>query len=220
MSTTDEKSINLIDSFYSPLTKELGKFREQCEKDEVPIILKETEMCLNTLLSITKPKNILEIGTAHGYSACYFANACADAKITSIERSPHMYKYAIPNIKKMGLDDRIKVNFGQANDILNELILDNSNESKFDFVFIDAAKSHYREFLEYAEKLTVPGSVVVCDNIFIHGFLTGTTVDPHRRHRTSVKRMNEFIEYLKGRKDLTISLLGCGDGLAIIKIND
>lgn len=220
MGITDSKIIDLINSFYTPLNEKLGSFREICEYDKVPLILRETEICLNSLLALIKPKNILEIGTAYGYSACYFATACKDASITSIERSPHMYKRAIPNIKKMGLENRIRIMYGQADDMLDVLAKDNSCKSKFDFIFIDAAKSHYKEFFEYAEKLSLPGSVIVCDNMLIHGFLTGSTIDPHRRHRTSVKRMNEFIEYLKSRKDLTISLLSCGDGLAIIKLND
>ena len=201
MSITDEKIVELIDSFHSPVSYKLGKLREFCEKDSVPLILRETESYLNIFLKITKPTNILEIGTAYGYSACYFATVCDGSHITTIERSPHMFEHAVPNIKLMGLEDRIDIKFG-------------------DLIFIDASKSHYREFFDRAEMLARPGASIICDNMLIHGYLTGSTVDPRRRHRTSVKRMKEFLEYLKGRKDLTISLLSCGDGLAVIKLND
>ena len=220
MSITDEKIVKLLDSFHSPASDSLGKLREFCEKDSVPIILRETESYLNTFLKITNPNNILEIGTAYGYSACYFATVCEGAHITTIERAPHMYDHAVPNIKSMGFEDRIDIKFGDANDILDHLINDDSPESRFDLIFIDAAKSHYREFFDRAEILARPGASIICDNMLIHGYLTGSTVDPGRRHRTSVKRMKEFLEYLKGRKDLTISLLSCGDGLAVIKLND
>ena len=71
MSITDEKIVNLLDSFYSPISDNLGKLRSFCENDNVPLILRETESYLNTFLKIAKPNNILEIGTAYGYSACY-----------------------------------------------------------------------------------------------------------------------------------------------------
>lgn len=220
MSITDEKIVELIDSFHSPVSYKLGKLREFCEKDSVPLILRETESYLNTFLKITKPTNILEIGTAYGYSACYFATVCDGSHITTIERSPHMYEHAVLNIKLMGLEDHIDIKFGDANDILDHLIKDDSFKSRFDLIFIDASKSHYREFFDRAEMLARPGASIICDNVLIHGYLTGSTVDPRRRHRTSVKRMKEFLEYLKSRKDLTISLLSCGDGLAVIKLND
>ncbi len=220
MSITDEKIVNLLDSFYSPISENLGKLRLFCEDDNVPLILRETESYLNTFLKITKPDYILELGTAYGYSACYFATACEGAHITTIERSPHMYDYAVSNVKSLGFESQIDLKFGDANGILDSLIKDDSLESRFDLIFIDAAKSHYREFFDRAEKLAKPGATIICDNILIHGYLTGSTIDPGRRHRTSVKRMKEFLEYLNGRKDLTISLLSCGDGLAIIKLND
>ena len=220
MSITDEKIVNLLDSFYSPISDNLGKLRSFCENDNVPLILRETESYLNTFLKIAKPNNILEIGTAYGYSACYFATTCERAHITTIERAPHMYDYAVSNIKSLGLESRINLKFGDANDVLDSLIKDDSQDSRFDLIFIDAAKSHYREFFDRAEKLSKPGATIICDNMLIHGYLTGSTVDLGRRHRTSVKRMKEFLEYLKGRKDLTISLLSCGDGLAVIKLND
>ena len=220
MSITDEKIVNLLDSFFSSPSENLAQLRAVCEQDGVPLILRETESYLNTFLKITKPTNILEIGTAYGYSACYFATICEGAHVTTIERSPHMYEHAVPNVKSMGFEDKIDINFGDANEILEHLVDDNSPESRFDFIFIDAAKSHYREFFDRAERLAKPGATIICDNMLIHGYLTGSTVDPGRRHRTSVKRMKEFLEYLKGRKDLTISLLSCGDGLAIIKLDD
>jgi|GEM_PF-471829 len=131
-----------------------------------------------------------------GYSACYFATACEDSHVTTIERAPHMYRNAVSNIEAMKLSDRINVRFGDANDILDSIIGDNSRDSDFDLIFIDAAKSHYREFFDRAEKLARPGASIVCDNMLIHGYLTGSTVDPGHRHRTSVKRMKEFLEYL------------------------
>lgn len=220
MSITDKRIIEFLDSFYSPINGELARLRQKCEDDNVPLILRETESYLNTFLKITKPKDILEMGTAYGYSACYFATACEDSHVTTIERAPHMYRNAVSNIEAMKLSDRINVRFGDANDILDSIIGDNSRDSDFDLIFIDAAKSHYREFFDRAEKLARPGASIVCDNMLIHGYLTGSTVDPGHRHRTSVKRMKEFLEYLNGRKDLTISLLSCGDGLSIVKLDD
>lgn len=88
MSITDKRIIEFLDSFYSPINGELARLRQKCEDDNVPLILRETESYLNTFLKITKPKDILEIGTAYGYSACYFATACEDSHVTTMRESP------------------------------------------------------------------------------------------------------------------------------------
>ena len=227
MSFTDQRVIDMLDSFYQPLTDELGEVREISEKDNIPLILRETESFLVVLLEILKPTRILEIGTAYGYSAALFASVLSDAKITTIERSEKMYNSAKKYLEKLNFTNKIKLLTGEASEILDNLIKERNlnserkNEKGYDYIFIDAAKSHYLEFFQKAEQLANPGAVIVCDNILMHGYLTDVKADPRRRHRTSVKRMKEFLHYInEERKDLTVSLSSCGDGLATIKLHD
>ena len=90
----------------------------------------------------------------------------------------------------------------------------------FDFVFIDAGKSHYKEFFDRAEQLARPGALIVCDNILMHGWTVDRSYDGAKRHRTNVKYMRQFIEYITEREDQTVSLLSSGDGLAVIRLHD
>ena len=90
----------------------------------------------------------------------------------------------------------------------------------FDFIFIDAGKSHYRDFFDRAEQLAAPGALIVCDNILMHGWTVDRSYEGARRHRTNVKYMRQFIEYINTREDLTVSLLSSGDGLAVIRLHE
>ena len=94
------------------------------------------------------------------------------------------------------------------------------NMPPFDFIFIDAGKSHYRDFFDRAELLAAPGALIVCDNILMHGWTVDRSYEGAKRHRTNVKYMRQFIEYISKRKDLTVSLLSSGDGLAVIRLHE
>jgi predicted O-methyltransferase YrrM len=115
---------------------------------------------------------------------------------------------------------RIDLRVGDAEASLDALSEQLSQDQYYDFVFIDAGKSHYKEFFDKASKLCKPGATIICDNILMKAYIVDKAYEPGRRHRTSVKRMQEFLNYINERDDLTVSLLSCGDGLAVIKLND
>ncbi len=218
MYIVDEKITNLINSHYSPLNKDLGDLRDRCFESNIPIILKETESFLNFLLRLMKPKNILEIGTAWGYSASYFATLIRDSFVNTIEIDHNMVEISKENFEKLGLEDKVKVFQGDASSVLDVLRYpgcDNSDHYHYDMVFIDAAKSKYKEFFDKSLKLCSSGSLIICDNVLLKGSIADNRFDAKRRHRTNIKRMNEFIEYIYSRSDITTSLLSIGDGLLI-----
>jgi predicted O-methyltransferase YrrM len=189
----------------------------------VPLILKETESFLSLLLELTQPQHILEIGTAYGYSALFFAKKRPDARITTIDRNEHMIPVASENFASRQEGSRIDFRIGDADKVLDEMIEEHQsgvNPELFDFIFIDAGKSHYREFFDRAEKLASPGALIVCDNILMHGWTVDRSYQGAKRHRTNVKYMRMFIDYINEREDLTVSLLSSGDGLAVIRLND
>ena len=224
MGFTSDKVTDYLSSYYRPLDEDLGEFRDLNEENGVPLILKETESFLSFLLEITKPRRILEIGTAYGYSALFFARKLPEAHITTIDRNIHMIPVASSNFEDRPEGDRIDFRIGDAESMLEEMVeemyADPQSYEPFDFVFIDAGKSHYREFFDKAEQLSGPGAVIVCDNILMHGWTVDRSYEGAKRHRTNVKYMRQFIEYINERKDLTVSLLSSGDGLAVIRLHD
>lgn len=207
---------DFVESYHKPLTPELERLRLENENAGIPLILKETEDMLSMLLSLKKPGHILEIGTAQGYSALFFASRCPDACVVTIEKEDSMAEAAGLNFNNSPCADRIELLQGDAEEVLSNHIFKN----KFDFVFIDAGKTHYREYFSLAEKLCNPGAIIVCDNILISGWIYDRTLPGAKRHRTNVKYMKSFLEYINNREDLTVALSSSGDGLAIIKLDD
>lgn len=219
---TDERVVELINKHYQPLDKDMASFRAINEENGVPLILKETESFLSVLLRIIKPKNILEVGTAYGYSAIFFARCLPESRVTTIDRGKRMIPIASKNFEEWPEGNRIDFKTGDAISILDEMIEESksSNFEKYDFAFIDAGKSHYREFFDRIEQLCKPGATIVCDNILMRGWIVDRSIEGGKRHRTNIKYMKQFIEYITEREDITVSLLSSGDGLAVIKLND
>lgn len=220
---TDVRDVPLkefVESHYRAVDEDMAALRRSNEEDCVPVILAETEEILGLLLSLTHPKKILEIGTAHGYSSLFFARKLSDAQITTIDRNPVMVEAAKAAFESRPEGDRIDFRIGDAMEILNGLVdeLSEADESeKYDFVFIDAAKSHYREFFEAAEKICSKDALIVCDNILLKGWIVKAEGSAAKRHRTSIKYMKKFLDYLSEREDVEVSILTGADGLAIIR---
>lgn len=220
MNITNQKVTDYITQFYRPLNTSLAELRNQSEADGIPLILKETEMLFRTILPMRPYKRVLEIGTAYGYSSIFFANLMPECRITTVELSDTNYQIARDNVWEQGMEDRIDIVHGDGISVLDDMIQNGVSENEaFDLIFIDAAKSHYMDFFKRAEKLCSKDAVIICDNILMKAFLVDPTLDRKRRHRTSVKRMDDFLNYIFDRKDLEASLLSCGDGLLIIEEN-
>ena len=209
-----------VESHHKAVDEDLAELRRTNEDADVPLIFTETEEILGLLTGLTHPSRILEIGTAHGYSSLFFAKKLPDAHITTIERNPVMVEAAKAEFASRKEGERIDFRVGDASEILNELVseLSDADETeKFDFVFIDAAKSHYREFFEAAEKICTKDALIACDNILLKGWIVEAEGRDAKRHRTSIKYMKQFLEYLRQRDDLEVSILTGADGLAIIR---
>lgn len=213
MNITNENVTEYLTGFYKPVNEALSTLREIGEKDRVPIILKETEMYLNTLLPLVKPKKILEVGTAIGYSALYYASVCPDAEIYTIEKDETALYAARHNISAAGKEGQIHTIFGDGQEQIEKLR--DQGISGFDFVFIDAAKSHYKRFLDAALSVCCDGAVILSDNILQKAMTASDIYDPQNKHKTNIKRMREYLDYITNDKTLQTSLLSVGDGLAV-----
>jgi predicted O-methyltransferase YrrM len=200
---------NYIHSLYRQEDEQLIRLREEAERLLVPVITRDTERLLYTLCGIRRPKSILEIGTAVGYSALCFAKAAPEAQIITLENRERSVHKARANIREAGLEDRIRVIHGDAAETLPEV------EGIFDLIFIDAAKGQYRRFFELCEKNMAPGTLVVSDNVLYKGMPCDDSFVPERRHRTIARRMDEYLTFLTEDPRFETSLLAIGDGVAI-----
>lgn len=205
------------DDCYRAQTAALATLRDDCERERVPIILKGTETALAVMLRLKKPARILEIGTALGYSALFFAHVCGECEIVTLEKSDDAHRTATENIAAFAMQERIRCLHGDAADLLAELTDEIASGARlpFDFAFVDAAKSHYREFWDKILPLTAAGGLIVCDNVLLKGTVADATYDPRRRHRTNIKRMREFTEYITAAEGAETYLLPVGDGLTV-----
>lgn len=212
---TSEKVVEYIHRYYQPQNEKLAAMREDAEKRWIPVILKETEEFLALLMSLFHPRQILEIGTAIGYSAAFFA-AAADARIVTIERDEEMYREACQNIEELGLGGQISCLPGDAEAVLLDLQkeVQEGRRGPFDFVFIDAGKSHYTEFLSLALPMLQDGALVLCDNILMRGTTVSDEYDPKGKHKTNIRKMREFIDWITSDERFVTTLYPIGDGIS------
>ncbi len=178
------------------------------EESYVPIVPPETAQLLRLILDITKPKKILEIGTAVGYSAMLMAKWAPCAHITTIERYEKSARIAKQNIKNEKLQDRIHIIEGDAAEILPTL------EEEFDLVFMDGAKAQYLAFLPEVSRLLKTGGVLISDDVLYKGMPASREL-LIRRKITIYKRLRKYLEHLMQREDFTTSIIPIGDGVAI-----
>lgn len=214
---TNDIVTEYINSFYEPVSDELGRLRLESEAEKVPIILRETESFLRTFLSIMHPERILEIGCAVGYSAMFFS-AVSGAEVVTIEKDPEMAAKASANIKRLCFEDKIRIIEGDGEEGIDGLF--EQGEAPFDIVFIDAAKSHYKRFLEASWKLCRPGTIVISDNVLFKARIASDIYDPTGKHKTNIKKMREYVEFITSDPRLETTIIACGDGISVSKIKE
>ena len=216
MNIINEKIVEYLNGLYKPLSTELSGLRKEGEENRIPIIVRDTEELILNFLRIRQPHRILEIGTAIGYSACCFATVCKDCPITTIEYNPEMKEIAERNIKRLGFDNQIRVLEGDAVEVMKGM----NRDELFDFVFIDAGKSHYMDFFEEARRLCTENALIISDNVLLKGKTVSDEYDPHGKHKTNVRKMREFINHITKLENAHTSIIPVGDGLAISIIGD
>lgn len=188
--------------------EKLKIIKEKALEEHIPIIMDDTLEVIDTYLKEMKPKRILEIGTAVGYSAICFSKYLAeDGIIDTIERDEERIVEAKENIKEMELDSRINIYEGDAVEILPTL------NNKYDAVFIDAAKGKYTFFLEQALRMLDKNGIIFADNILYKGYVL-SDYNKHKQ-RTAVRNLREYIKQTTENEKLETKILEVGDGLAI-----
>lgn len=188
------------------LILELEKYAAE---NNVPIVTKEVAEYLKFMVDMNKSQNILEVGTAIGYSGILMARAAEkyNGKLTTIEIDEERYKEANINFEKAELKN-VRTILGDAAAEIKKL------DEEFDFVFIDASKGHYREFFEDSYKLLKKDGIIFIDNIMFRGYLYK---EYPKRFKTIVRKLDEFISYLYEEFGEKFALLPFGDGIGLLK---
>ena len=179
----------------------LEGIREEAQKEAVPIIRDETAALLRVCLEMKKPKSILELGTAVGYSGLLMLDSLPERIIKAGE-----------NFAKSPYNSAIRLLEGDGGEILERLVKEREH---FDFVFLDAAKAQYPLWLPKILELLNPEGVLFCDNILQENLLLESRFFVERRQRTIHKRMREFLWMLKENPELEKSIIPIGDGVSI-----
>lgn len=188
----------------------LDELEQFALRTDVPIIRKEMQSFLKTMMVMNKPKQILEVGTAIGFSALLMAEfAPEDCRITTIEKYDKRIPIAKENFAKFNRADQITLLEGDATEILKQL------DETYDFIFMDAAKGQYINFLPDILKLLKPGAVLVSDNVLQDGDIIESRYAVTRRNRTIHGRMREYLYTLKNHPELETAIIPLGDGITL-----
>ncbi len=194
----------MVKSNYS-IIKEI---KEYAIDNKIPIMNQEGIDFLTTFIIKYQIKNILEVGTAIGYSSIMMTLCGPNIKVTTIERDEQRYLEAIKNIKKLNLEDRITLIF---NDALKTKI-----EGKYDLIFIDAAKAQNIKFFELFERNLKDGGFIITDNMYFHGLVNKSEKEIKSRNvRGIVRKIKDYITFLKNNDNYNTTIYDIGDGIAV-----
>lgn len=190
------------------LSTEIVALRDDAFERRIPISDDETLGFLCLQAKIHNAKNILELGTAIGVSAICLADACANVKITTVEKNPEFYTEAVENIKKFGLESQINVVFSDALDYISV------TEEKFDFIFLDSAKVQYVKYLPALKRILSDGGVIFADDVLLYGWVNGEKPFPAKR-KMLVKHVREYVDAVVDDEQLTTCIVDVGNGVAL-----
>ena len=206
----DERFSTYVASLEAPEEPLLERIEAEALAARVPIIRKETQSFLKTLLVMHKPRKVLEIGTAVGFSALLMSAYLPEGgHITTIENYEKRIPIARENFRQAGKEGVISLIQGDALAVMKELT------EAYDLIFMDAAKGQYIHYLPEAVRLLAPGGVLVSDNVLQGGDVLESRFAVERRDRTIHSRMREYLYELKHHDQLQTSFLPLGDGVAL-----
>lgn len=206
----DERIVTFINSLDTKNSELLETIEAEARAADVPIIRREMQSFLKVLLMMKRPKHILEVGTAVGFSALLMSTAVEDdCRITTIENYEKRIPIARGNFRRAGKEEQITLIEGDAAEVMKTL------DGLYDFIFMDAAKGQYIHYLPDAMRLLSEGGVLVSDNVMQDGDVIQSRFAVERRNRTIHARMRDYLYELKHNAKLTTSIIPLGDGVAV-----
>lgn len=206
-----DEILELIRNRQKQMDGALGEIQQEAYVNDVPIIPNETASFLKFFLKQIKAKEILEIGTAIGFSASLMAQTMGkDGHVTTIDRFDVMIRKAKVTFEKLGLTEQVTLLEGDAKDILPTL------NGSFDFIFMDSAKSKYIEFLPECLRVLKKDGVIMIDDVFQAGTIMHDIKDVPKSQRTIYRKLNKLYDTVLSHSDLTVTILPLGDGVLMI----
>ncbi|MFW3586967.1 O-methyltransferase [Vagococcus fluvialis] len=206
-----DEVLDLVRNRQNKVSGTLGEIQAQATIDNVPIIPNETASFLRFFLKQIKAKNVLEVGTAIGFSASLMLDAMGEGShVTTIDRFDVMIKKAKANFEKLGVQEQVTLLEGDAKEVLPTL------EGPYDFIFMDSAKSKYIEFLPECLRLLKVDGVLMIDDVFQAGTIMHDIKEIPRSQRTIYRKLNELYDVVLNHEDLTVTILPLGDGVLMI----
>lgn len=194
----------MVDHVY----KRIAKMKKYAIENKVPIMVDDSIDFITEYIEKKQIKNILEIGTAIGYSAIMMALSSPDIHVVTIEKDKERYLKALKNVKQFNLEERITLIYSDA--------LETKIKGKYDMILIDAAKSKNMEFFKYYEKNLELNGTIITDNLKFHGYVDKDLKDIESRNiRALVKKIRNYITFLEENNEYKTKFFDIGDGLSI-----
>ncbi len=191
------------------MKKLIEEMEEYAKSKNVPIIEKESITFIMKYIKLHNVKNILEIGSAIGYSAILMASVAEDVKVTTIERDEARYMECLKNVKKCGMDKKITVVYQDA------LEVNLTDKNEYDLIFIDAAKGQYIKFFEKFKYFLAPNGIIITDNLKFHGYVGSKKKIESKNLAGIVKKIENYIIFLKDNTEFETKFYDVGDGLSV-----
>ncbi|MBE6148976.1 MAG: O-methyltransferase [Firmicutes bacterium] len=197
------------------MKEKILEMEKYAQENNVPIIEKKSIAFIMKFIKDNNIKNILEIGSAIGYSTILMASANDASYVTTIERDETRYMECLKNVKACGMDKKINVVYQDALDV------NLSNDIKYDLIFIDAAKGQYTKFFEKFKYFLSDGGFIITDNIKFHGYVGHSDELENGNLKSLVKKIEGYIDFLKNNNEFDTNFYDIGDGLSIsVKKNE
>ena len=198
-----------IQSTLKPLEGFLKEISEYAKKNNIPVAKLETIRALEVIFNLKKPKAVLELGCAIGFTSIFFAGYLdKSGYIDTVENDPDMVKMAKNNIKNSGFEKTINIIYAEAYDYLMNI------DKKYDIIFIDAAKGQYEKYFDICSNLLNEKGVIIADNVLYRGMVAKKDKIP-RRQATLVERLRSFLDKITKDERFDTSILSIADGLSI-----
>lgn len=199
-----------MNSLNSANTELLDTIEAEALEHDVPVIRREMQNCMKLLLAVKKPRRILEVGTAVGFSAIFMKTYNpAECTVTTIENYEKRIPIARRNFARAGMQDRVTLIEGDAADVLKEL------KGPYDMIFMDAAKGQYIRFLPEVLRLLEEDGMLISDNVLQDGDIIESRYIIERRNRTIHRRMRSYLYELTHHAQLVTAILPVGDGITV-----
>ena len=194
----------------------LNDLEKFARANHIPVLLDDSVNFLKEIITKKQPQNILEIGTAIGYSGSIMLMASKDAVLTTIEKDEQSFNMAKATFKSLNFNNRVTQILGDGYD---EILKLNEQNNKFDFIFLDGPKGQYIKYYKVLLQMLSFGGCLLVDNVLFHG-LVRSTKDVGHKKRAMVNKLRQFLKEIETRTDLNVTIHEIGDGLAEIYLKN